>query len=214
MNRKLQRILQQVALCASVGLALGVATDSACASTSGDMSADGGSADGWQDLAVVGDQQAAPSPAAAKAGQKSDIQDDSAPKSATSPSAIESPGPTRASVASYGAVDQGVATVTVAPGVSTPQAEVKPVWHVETADGTFQKLFGRWAATAGWTSRWDVPQDIPVIGEYTFEGSFTDAVFSVTDSTDGTDMPVHPCFYTNNLVRIVPVSVVCNPANN
>jgi hypothetical protein len=212
MNKKLQQILRHVALCTAACLALGVVTGSAFASSSDDLSADG-----WQTLTVVGDQPAITAPTTAKAGQKSDVQGGVATNagqptlsSAVTVGSIAN----RADDASNVVVDQSVATVAVAPGASTSQAEVKPVWHVEMADSTFQKLFGRWAMTAGWTSRWDVPQDIPVIAEYTFEGSFTDAVFSVTDSTDGTDMPIHPCFYTNNLVRIVPVSVVCNPANN
>ena len=95
-----------------------------------------------------------------------------------------------------------------------PHLDIKPVWRVELADSTFQRLFARWSTLAGWTLVWDVPQDIPVIGQYSFSGSFTDAVLTVTDSTDGTDMPVHPCFYSNSLARIVPVSVVCNPDNN
>lgn len=214
MKKKLLKILRRVALCAAVGLACGVATESALASSSDDMSADGGSADGWQALAVVGDQPAVTAPSAPKATQKSDIKAgvvEKSAQSASSPALLAGSSENPAGVAPG---DKTVATVTVESGVSTPQAEVKPVWHVEMADGTFQKLFARWAATAGWGTRWDVPQDIPVIAEYTFEGSFTDAVFSVTDSTDGTDMPVHPCFYTNKLVRVVPVSVVCNPANN
>ncbi|WP_206955996.1 toxin co-regulated pilus biosynthesis Q family protein [Trinickia acidisoli] len=95
-----------------------------------------------------------------------------------------------------------------------PSSDTKSVWQVELTDSTFQKLFDRWAKLADWTLVWDVPQDIPVIGQYTFSGKFTDAVFAVTNSTNGTDLPIHPCFYTNNVVRIVPVSVVCNPDNS
>ena len=97
---------------------------------------------------------------------------------------------------------------------SNPRIAVSPIWEIKATDATFQKLFARWSTLAGWTLVWDVPQDIPVIGQFTFSGSFTDAVLNVTDSTDGTDMPVHPCFYSNSLVRIVPISVVCNPDNN
>ena len=114
------------------------------------------------------------------------------------------------------AVGQSAATASLPVPASAPsvqRVDIKPVWRVELVDSTFQKLFGRWATLAGWALVWDVPQDIPVIGRYSFSGSFTDAVLTVTDSTDGTDMPVHPCFYSNNLVRIVPVSVVCNPDN-
>jgi hypothetical protein len=107
------------------------------------------------------------------------------------------------------------------PAVSPPvdvqaaqQISVAPVWKITPADVNFQRLFARWAKIAGWTFLWEVDQDIPLVGVDTFNGSFTDAVLAVAHSTDGTDMPIHPCFYTNNLVRIVPVSVVCNPDND
>lgn len=134
------------------------------------------------------------------------------PAAARSAAAPARPAIDPASIAPVAAIPAQAASSASVPSI--PKLDIKPVWRVQPSDSTFQKLFSRWAGSAGWTLVWDVPQDIPVIGQYTFEGSFTDAVFSVTDSTDGTDMPIHPCFYTNNLVRIVPVSVVCNPDSN
>ncbi|MDN7880135.1 toxin co-regulated pilus biosynthesis Q family protein [Burkholderia aenigmatica] len=105
------------------------------------------------------------------------------------------------------------------PAADAPEAEaisVAPIWRIESNDNTFQTLFARWSRVAGWTLIWDVDQDIPLVGRDSFNGSFTDAVLKVSHSTDFTDLPIHPCFYaqTPPLVRIVPISVVCNPENN
>jgi hypothetical protein len=100
--------------------------------------------------------------------------------------------------------------------IERPKAiDVAPIWRIEPNDNTFQALFARWSRIAGWTFIWDVDQDIPLVGRDTFNTSFTDAVLKVAHSTDYTDLPIHPCFYSQTppLVRIVPISVVCNPEN-
>ncbi|MDR8092965.1 toxin co-regulated pilus biosynthesis Q family protein [Burkholderia gladioli] len=105
---------------------------------------------------------------------------------------------------------------TLADAAEAPAISVAPIWRIEANDNTFQALFARWSRVAGWTLVWDVEQDIPLIGRDSFNGSFTDAVLKVSHSTDFTDLPIHPCFYeqTPPLVRIVPISIVCNPENN
>lgn len=88
---------------------------------------------------------------------------------------------------------------------------VAPMWEATPADQTFQKLFARWGKQAGWTTFWEVGQDIPVVASSPFSGSFTDAVQDALDTTLGTDTPVHPCFFTNNVLRVLPTSTACDP---
>jgi hypothetical protein len=88
---------------------------------------------------------------------------------------------------------------------------IAPIWQINSADTTFQQLFSRWGKQAGWSTIWDVDQDIPLVGAGQFGGSFTDAVLEVLHTTESTDAPAHPCFYSNNLMRVVPIATVCDP---
>lgn len=88
---------------------------------------------------------------------------------------------------------------------------IAPMWQINKADGTLQKLFARWAGQGGWSSLWEVDQDVPLVGVDTFSGSFPDAVKAVLRTTESTDTPLHPCFYTNKFLRVVPISTDCDP---
>lgn len=120
------------------------------------------------------------------------------------------------------AANPAASSVTTAPApaaaaavaAATPEPQgfvVAPLWEATPADQTFQGLFARWGKQAGWTTFWEVGQDVPVVASSPFPGSFTDAVQAVLDTTLSTDLPVHPCFYTNNVVRVLPTSTECNP---
>ena len=102
-----------------------------------------------------------------------------------------------------------------APSPSSPSASSGgSAWDVQLSDGTYRKLVARWAARAGWTAIWDVDNEIPLIGSSPSMGdTFTNAMLELGHSTDSTDTPIHPCFYTNNLVRVVPNTVACDPEN-
>jgi hypothetical protein len=102
----------------------------------------------------------------------------------------------------------------VLPSDSPPSSTglvIAPIWQVTPTDATLQRLFVRWAKDAGWSSIWDSDQDIPLIATAQFAGSFTDAVQAVLHTTESTDVPLHPCFYTNNVVRVVPIATTCDP---
>ncbi|WP_342234343.1 TcpQ domain-containing protein [Ralstonia sp. OTU4908] len=109
---------------------------------------------------------------------------------------------------------QNVAS-TAAPAAAEPaQATglvIAPLWAATPTDETFQKLFVRWGRQAGWKTFWEVGQDIPVVASSNFTGAFTDAVQDVLDTTLSTDLPAHPCFYTNNVLRVLPTSTECDP---
>lgn len=88
---------------------------------------------------------------------------------------------------------------------------IAPMWQINKSDGSLRNLFNRWGSLAGWTSQWEVDQEIPLVATDSFSGSFTDAVRAVLRTTEGTDLPIHPCFYTNNFLRVVPISTDCDP---
>lgn len=84
---------------------------------------------------------------------------------------------------------------------------------VRLSDKTLRQTVGRWAQQTGWAfedSYWAIDRDIPVVAAGSFTGNFKDAVLGLLSTTEVTDLPAKPCFYTNNVVRVVPKSEKCD----
>jgi hypothetical protein len=110
-----------------------------------------------------------------------------------------------------------VTTYVPAPKVVTPPAPVVPVipsWAVTPKDRTIREALKSWANVAGWTfepEHWHVPVDIPLTAGASFKGDFKSAVRQLIATTELTETPLQPCFYTNRVVRVVPTNEMCNP---
>lgn len=113
--------------------------------------------------------------------------------------------------------------LTPPPAVKPQQQPVMPVlgpgqqvaggWNARQEDGNLRNVLTRWAMQAGWTFRlehWVPERDLPVAGAVNFTGDFHTAVRSLLSSTDLTDFPVQPCFYSNNVLRVVTRAEVCD----
>lgn len=102
----------------------------------------------------------------------------------------------------------------VAPIVKVePPKPVIPTWSVTVADKTFREALARWAKTAKWTfepEHWTVPVDIPLTASATFRGDFKTAVQQMISSTELSETPLQPCFYSNRVVRVVPYNEMCD----
>jgi hypothetical protein len=99
----------------------------------------------------------------------------------------------------------------VEPPKPAPPAPVQFV--VQRADANIRATIARWASTAGWLFQpeyWAVDHDIPVIADASLGVDFKEAVRKLMRSTELTDVPLKPCFYTNNVVRVVPRNEKCN----
>jgi len=84
---------------------------------------------------------------------------------------------------------------------------------VRLADKTVRQTLARWAQQTGWAfedAYWAVDRDIPVVAASSFTGNFKDAVLGLLATTEVTDLPAKPCFYTNNVVRVVPKAEKCD----
>ena len=107
------------------------------------------------------------------------------------------PGPAGAALASSGSqVESGVSTFRAGP-----------------PDSTLRAVLSRWATGAGWMfqpAHWAVDADIPLDGAADFQGDFKQAVRDLLASTELSDRPVQPCFYTNRVLRVVPLAQVCD----
>ncbi|KAA0912049.1 hypothetical protein FQ179_08245 [Pusillimonas sp. ANT_WB101] len=94
--------------------------------------------------------------------------------------------------------------------VSTPSTSA---YRVSPQDVTIRQALGRWARQAGWTfepEHWAVDVDIPISGSAVFETDFKQAVRQLVAATELADRPLQPCFYSNQVLRIVPFAQACD----
>lgn len=85
------------------------------------------------------------------------------------------------------------------------------VYSVTPAQQDLRSVIGIWAKLVGWTSVWDIDRDIPINMADAKENDFRSAVRRVLAATEFGDLPAKPCFYSNNVVRIVRKTTKCNP---
>lgn len=81
-----------------------------------------------------------------------------------------------------------------------------------TSDKSLKQLIQRWAHDAAWVfndEHWAVSVEIPLSGPFTQQGSFPDVVQQVLLSTQLGDYPLRPCFYSNNVLRVIPFEESC-----
>ena len=104
---------------------------------------------------------------------------------------------------------------TSAPG-QHPQGAAAPVatkFEALKTDQNLRKVIDRWAPLAGWSfenSYWTLDRDIPVSGSAPFSSDFKASVLALLKTTEVSDRPAKPCFYTNMVVRVVSKSEKCD----
>ncbi|HEY0295251.1 MAG TPA: TcpQ domain-containing protein [Bordetella sp.] len=87
------------------------------------------------------------------------------------------------------------------------------VLHAGPPDATLRGVLARWAAASGWTfepQHWAVDVDIPLAGAAEFPGDFKQAVRALLASTELSERPVQPCFYANQVLRVVAYTQACD----
>jgi hypothetical protein len=90
-------------------------------------------------------------------------------------------------------------------------------YSVSLADQNFRKVLKRWTSASGWMfepEHWSVHRDIPVSGNDAVMTDFKTAVRRLLKSTLLTELPVQPCFYSNKVLRVIPVSELCARTEN
>lgn len=81
------------------------------------------------------------------------------------------------------------------------------------ADGNIRRALGRWARVAGWafeSEHWAVDVDIPLAGSAAFGDEFVPAVRGLLAATELGDRPLQPCFYANQVLRVIPLAQRCD----
>lgn len=116
--------------------------------------------------------------------------------------------PTITAVAPPVSVTPAAPAPALAPVLSSGQRD----WSVSPADGNYRLLIEKWARDAGWaTAPWEPDQDVQIEGADAFTADFKTAVRRVLSATEMTDYSLKPCFYSNNLVRVVKLTTKCDP---
>ena len=88
-------------------------------------------------------------------------------------------------------------------------------FDVLPTDKTVREVLKRWAEGNGWTFRdehWTLGADLPVQASAGALGTdFRSAVRQLLKSTELTDLPGQPCFYSNRVLRVIAANGVCQP---
>lgn len=103
-------------------------------------------------------------------------------------------------------------------GVTTTVSElnVPIVFEVRKTDTTLREVLVRWSTMAGWVHKpehWTIDRDLPVSGtadSSVFGMDFRNAARKLLQSSELTDRPLQPCFYSNNVLRVVPKAELCD----
>ena len=89
----------------------------------------------------------------------------------------------------------------------------RPFFSVSHTDLHLRQALIRWAGLSGWRfepEHWAVDVDIPLSASAIFSDDFISSVQELLASTELSDRPLQPCFYSNQVLRIVPVAEPCD----
>lgn len=138
----------------------------------------------WSDLVMRGGRQSA------FARRNTSTLQSTSPESPPPPPSIESP---------------------AAPARITPSPD--PIYQAGPPDTSLRAVLQRWARQAGWifgAEHWSLNADIPLQGQARFGSDFKTAVRDLLRSTEMADRPLQPCFYSNQVLRVVPLRQRCD----
>lgn len=103
-----------------------------------------------------------------------------------------------------------------AQATSTPDtASLGSNFGVTTADRSLRGALERWSRQAGWTFEstfWTLPRDLPILASSQFGSDYKLAVTALIKSSESTDIPAKPCFYSNRVLRVVARADACTRA--
>jgi len=101
----------------------------------------------------------------------------------------------------------------VVPPAGGPGRTAVARFQAGPADHNMRRVLSRWAQQAGWTfesEHWALDVDIPLAGSAVFTSDFRKAVRDLLASTELADRPAQPCFYSNRVLRVIPLAQHCH----
>lgn len=88
-----------------------------------------------------------------------------------------------------------------------------PVYSVTPEDQHLRRALLRWSGLSGWRfqpEHWGVDVDMPLSAAASFTDDFVTSVQALLAATELSDRPLQPCFYANQVLRIVSASELCD----
>ena len=87
------------------------------------------------------------------------------------------------------------------------------VYAVTPEDQHLRQTLTRWAHISGWhfqAEHWGVEVDIPLSGAAKFSDDFISSVQALVEATELSERPLQPCFYANQVLRVIAISESCD----
>jgi len=116
-----------------------------------------------------------------------------------------------ASAARHPGTSRAAQAVAAAP--DEPTAPARNVYSVTPDDGHLRQALSRWTGLSGWRfqpEHWAVDVDVPISAGAAFGDDFVEAVQRLVATTELSDRPLQPCFYSNQVLRVVAASEPCD----
>lgn len=114
------------------------------------------------------------------------------------------------------AVSEPVTHVALAPSASVP-LQTQPVrqafYAITNTDKNLRQALARWSGLSGWrfqVEHWAVDVDIPLTATANFSDDFVGSVRALIEATELSERPLQPCFYANQVLRVVPMAEACD----
>ncbi len=103
------------------------------------------------------------------------------------------------------------------PDKNIPEAVIAETYYQASPDDqNLRRVLHRWANENNWTfdtEHWAVDVDLPITASFSISSSFTEAVQALVASTQLGSHPLKPCFYSNQVLRIIRIAQSCAPAS-
>jgi Toxin co-regulated pilus biosynthesis protein Q len=99
------------------------------------------------------------------------------------------------------------------PYMAQPTTPLQVGFEVTPADLNLRRTLARWSKLVGWSfepEHWTLHNDIPISGSASLGNDFKGAVRTLLASSEMTDLPAQPCFYSNNVLRVIPLTELCS----
>ncbi len=94
-----------------------------------------------------------------------------------------------------------------------PADKSQVAFSVSRQDMHLRQALGRWAGLSGWRfepEHWSVDIDVPVSAAASFSDDFVESVQALLLATELSDRPLQPCFYANQVLRVIPLAEACD----
>lgn len=89
----------------------------------------------------------------------------------------------------------------------------QPFYAITHTDKNLRQALARWSGLSGWrfqVEHWSVDVDIPLTATANFSDDFIGSVRALIEATELSERPLQPCFYTNQVLRVVPIAEACD----